>query len=74
MFGKKNAISMGYGDFPKIVAHVQQICARFKKPVLLVGDRGSYGKGDISISETSLMVILTDLQIDVPDIHYRYAG
>ena len=31
--------------------------------------RGSYGKGDISISETSLMVILTDLQMDVPDIN-----
>jgi hypothetical protein len=26
LFGKKNGISMGYGDFQKIVAGVQQIC------------------------------------------------
>ncbi len=26
LFGKKNAISMGYGDFQEIVANVQQIC------------------------------------------------
>lgn len=26
LVGKKNGISMGYGNFPKIVAEVQQIC------------------------------------------------
>jgi len=26
LFGKKNAISIGYGDFQEIVADVQQIC------------------------------------------------
>jgi len=30
--------------------------------------RGAYGKEDISISATLLMVILTDLQMDVPAI------
>jgi len=34
--------------------------------VLLVGE--TYGKGDISILATSLVVILTDLQMDVPGI------
>ena len=40
--------------------------------MLLVGE--TYGRGDISILATSLVVILTDLQMDVPGIFLKYVA